>query len=309
MRINVLFPGQGAQYPNMGMDFYETFETYRNIVDKTSEALGEDLLRILQDEDELKETRNSQLAIFSMGYGIGQLIKEAGVKIDSALGLSLGEYSALAMAKSLTLDQTLYLLKKRSQFMEEATQERETFLMAVSFLDKEKVQEVLDCEDEVYLANENAPNQNVVGGLKTRLEDIKGKMMAAGAKKVTSLMVSGAFHTPFMETASKAFKEELAKVDIKFPKIPVLSNFKGDYYEEMDDMREILAKHISHGVKLVKGLQKLESQDEDYHLIIGPGKAFASILKQNKIPGRVLKVGTVEEFYEAITILKEKTNE
>lgn len=309
MRINVLFPGQGAQYAGMGMDFYEKFETYKKIVDKTSEALGEDLLRILQDEDELKETRNSQLAIFSMGYGIGQLLKEAGIKIDAAIGLSLGEYSALATAESFSLDQALHLLKKRSEFMQEATLKQETFLMAVSFLDKEKVLKAIDQEDDVYLANENAPNQNVVGGPKYKEEDIKEKMIAAGAKKVTSLMVSGAFHTPFMERASKAFRSEMAKVEIEFPKLPVLSNFKGDYYEEMDDMNEILAKHISSPVKLGEALQKLKAKDEDYHLIIGPGKAMASMLKQNKIPGHVLRMGTLEEFHEAMSILKEKINE
>lgn len=309
MKINLLFPGQGAQYADMGLDFYEKFETYRKIVDQTNEAMEENLLDVLKDSEKLKDTKNSQLAIFSMSYGISQLLKESEIKVDATVGLSLGEYSALAFGESFSLPKGLRLLKKRSELMQIAAQKHETFLLAISFLEREKVLQALEGEKEVYLANENAPNQNVIGGPKDRLDVVKEKMMEAGAKKVTELNVSAAFHTPFMEEAEMAFGEELKKETIEFPRLPVLSNFKGDFYHREDNLSKILAKHISHPVKLGEALQKLEAKDEDYHLIIGPGKAMASMLKQNKIPGHVIKIGTLEELSEAIHLLKEKTNE
>ncbi len=309
MKINLLFPGQGAQFVGMGLDFYEEYDSYRDILDKTSVVLGEDLLQILQSEDQLAETKNSQLAIFSMGYGISKLLQEENIAVDTALGLSLGEYSALAFGESFSLEEALALLKKRSQFMQEATKEKETFLLAVSFLDREKVLLGIQADSDVYLANENAPQQNVVGGPKEKEEKIKEAMILQGAKKVTSLKVSGAFHTPYMMSASEAFREELKNYHIKDPKISVLSNFKGSFYEKGDDLQEILAHHISHPVKLGAALSCLQATDEDYHLIIGPGKSMASLLKQNKIPGKVLKVGTLDEFKACIKVLKESNHE
>ncbi len=309
MKINLLFPGQGAQYVGMGLDFYEEYDSYKKIISKTSEVMGEDLLQILQNEEQLQETKNSQLAIFSMGYGISQLLKEEGIVLDNALGLSLGEYSALTYAESFSLEEALALLKKRSQFMQEATLLRETFLLAVSFLDKEKVLIGLEDYDDVFLANENAPTQNVVGGPKEEEENVKETMLLQGAKKVTRLKVSGAFHTPYMATASEAFREELKNYEIKDPKVPVLSNYKGAFYEEGDNLKDILARHISHPVKLGQALACLKATDEDYHLVIGPGKSMASLLKQNKIPGKVLRVGNLEEFRMCIDVLKEKNHE
>ena len=309
MKINLIFPGQGAQFVGMGLDFYKEYESYREILQKTSEVLGEDLLQILQDEESLQETKNSQLAIFSMGYGISQLLKAEGLKIHTTLGLSLGEYSALAFAESFSLEEALALLKKRSQFMQEAVMERETFLLAVSFLDREKVLVGLQDHPEVYLANENAPNQNVVGGPKEKEGIIKEAMLQQGAKKVTSLRVAGAFHTPYMKSATRAFGEELKAYKLKDPKVPVLSNFKGDFYELGDSLEEILAHHISHPVKLGHALQALQAKEEDVHLIIGPGKAMASLIKQNKILGEVIKVGTLNELRVCVDKLKEKNHE
>ena len=165
------------------------------------------------------------------------------------------------------------------------------------------MQLVLRDYPQVYLANENAPNQNVVGGSIESLEEVKKAMLSQGAKKVTSLKVSGAFHTPFMRTASEAFRKELENYTIKEPKVPVVSNFK-----KGDDLREVLARHISHPVKLGEALSCLKATEEDYHLVIGPGKSMASLLKQNKIPGKVLKIDTLEEFRTCLDVLKEKTH-
>lgn len=308
MKINLHFPGQGAQFKTMGLDFYEKYSTYKDLIDEAGSISGMDLVSVLQDEEKLNETENAQLAIFTMSYGIAQLLREEGITADHALGLSLGEYGALTYTGTINRQDTMRLLKRRSYLMQKASEENPGFLAAVSFLPRESVREAIEGLEGVSISNCNAPNQNVVGGKIELKDEFERRIREHGGKKITFLNVSGAFHTNLMESAAVEFKKYLDLFTFTQPEISVLSNLKGDFYCEEDAISEILKQHIHMPVLLDSCLLRLESRDEDIHILLGPGKALGSILKQNKIKGQVFTINDVKDFEDAVTRIKESQN-
>lgn len=308
MKINLHFPGQGAQFKSMGLDFYEKYSTYRALIHEAGLLCGMDLVSVLNDEEKLSETENAQIAIFTMSYGIAQLLKEEGITGDHALGLSLGEYGALTYAGAMDRQDTLRLLKRRSFLMQKASEENRGFLAAVSFMPRDDVREALSGLTGVSISNCNAFNQNVVGGRFELKGEFERRIRERGGKKITFLNVSGAFHTPLMESAAVKFRDYLELFNFTHPKVPVLSNLKGDFYSEEDSMKETLTQHIHKPVLLDSCLSKLESGDEDIHILLGPGKALGSILKQNKIKGQVFTINEVDDLLKAVEGIKECQN-
>ncbi|MFH5836617.1 ACP S-malonyltransferase [Proteiniclasticum sp. C24MP] len=308
MKINLMFPGQGAQFTGMGLDFYKEYEEYRSLIEEASSVCDVDLLEILQDEERLSETENTQIAIFTMSYGIASLLRKEGVEADHALGLSLGEYGALTYGGALNPLDTLKILRRRSDLMQEAAQETRGFLAAVSFMDLAQVEEAVNKISGVTISNYNAPKQTVVGGEVEKKAEFEEGIRALGGKKITYLPVSGAFHTPLMKKAALRFQEYLKDFTLNDPEISVLSNYKGDFYERGEDYREILTKHIDHPVKLRDCLERLDSREEDVHILLGPGKALGSLVKQNRLKGRVYMINSVEDFKQTVKELKEKNN-
>ncbi|WP_313127159.1 ACP S-malonyltransferase [Proteiniclasticum ruminis] len=306
MAIRFYFPGQGAQYENMGMDFYESFDSYKKLQEEVALVADLPLLEILKDPDALSETENAQLAIFSMSFGIAKLLSEEGIFADEVMGISLGEYAALAYSGAVRQLDTVKMLKKRSYFMSLAAKEKEGFLAAVSFLEESLVEEAVSTTEKVYVSNYNAPNQLVVGGDAQKKEEILSKLKEKGAKKVTFLSVSGAFHTKYMEKAALYYGKYLKNIKFFPPEIPVYANVKGNLYERGDDFRKLLSDHVDHPVRLSSILSSMEKKEEDLHVVLGPGKAMASILKQNKVPGEVVLVSSVEQFKEAVRRVKER---
>ncbi|WP_312712315.1 ACP S-malonyltransferase [Proteiniclasticum ruminis] len=306
MAIRFYFPGQGPQYENMGMDFYESFDSYKKLQEEVALVADLPLLEILKDPDALSETENAQLAIFSMSFGIAKLLSEEGIFADEVMGISLGEYAALAYSGAVRQLDTVKMLKKRSYFMSLAAKEKEGFLAAVSFLEESLVEEAVSTTENVYVSNYNAPNQLVVGGDTQKKEEILSKLKEKGAKKVTFLSVSGAFHTKYMEKAALYYGEYLKNIKFFPPEISVYANVKGNLYERGDDFRKLLSDHVDHSVRLSSILSSMEKKEEDLHVVLGPGKAMASILKQNKVPGEVVLVSSVEQFKEAVRRVKER---
>ena len=308
MKINLMFPGQGAQFTGMGLDFYKEYEEYESLMKEAALVSGLDLMKVLQDENSLNETENAQIAIFTMSYGIASLLKKEGIHADHVLGLSLGEYGALTYAEALELTDTLKILKRRSTLMQSAAKEKKGFLAVVSFMDLEKIEEAVSGLSGVYISNYNTPKQTVVGGEEEQKEEFEERIRALGGKKITYLLVSGAFHTPLMENAAIHFGKYLNDFSISKPQVSVLSNYKGDFYQVEDDYRDILTKHIDHSVRLSECINKLNSADEDVHILLGPGKALGSILKQNKVKGLVYTINSVEDFKNTVKELKEIQN-
>jgi len=292
----------------MGLDFYEKYSTYRDLIDEAGVICGMDLVSVLNNEEMLSETENAQVAIFTMSYGIALILREEGIAADNVLGLSLGEYGALTYAGAMDRQDTMRLLKRRSYLMQKASEENRGFLAAVSFMPRDAVREALKGLDGVSISNCNADNQNVVGGKIEQKEEFEKRIREHGGKKITFLNVSGAFHTSLMESAAVRFRDYLELFTFSHPEVPVLSNLKGDFYSEEDSIKEILMKHIHMPVLLDSCLERLESSEEDIHILLGPGKALGSILKQNKIKGQVYTISEAEDLAKAVQGIKERQN-
>lgn len=304
MSIYVLFPGQGAQVPGMGLDFLENYGVYREAVESASRISGKDLFSVFSDKELLDKTENSQIAIFTMGFGIMSVLREKGIVPDAYMGLSLGEYGALASAGAFTFEDGIRLLAKRSHAMQKACDKQEGFLAAVSFFQSDLIEKALEGKAGMWVSNYNAPSQTVCGGLASKKEEFEAALKEAGAKKITFLNVSGAFHTPLMAEAGKEFRAFLEGTELKTPETKVLSNYKGTFYEEGDDLKDMLEKHIYSPVRLVQSFESLDAGENDLFIQVGPGKALASLAKQNKVKGRIFSVDSIEDM-EAL--LKELT--
>lgn len=153
MAIRFYFPGQGAQYENMGMDFYESFDSYKKLQEEVALVADLPLLEILKDPDALSETENAQLAIFSMSFGIAKLLSEEGIFADEVMGISLGEYAALAYSGAVRQLDTVKMLKKRSYFMSLAAKEKEGKSISDNLSDQVILFQPYDLRFQVFSLN------------------------------------------------------------------------------------------------------------------------------------------------------------
>lgn len=284
----------------MGMDFYERHPIYKDTVEEASAFLKEDLAAIMADGAKLQDTLHAQKAIFVMGVALTRLLDAHGIQGRQFLGLSLGEYTALTAAGVLSFETGLRLLTKRAQLMQQAVQDHPGFMVAVKNTPPQILEEALAGEAGLYLSNYNAPGQTVLGGLREKRERLLALLEELRCGFV-ELPVAGAFHTPLMEPAGKAFLHFLeGTLPETAPQATVLSNLKGDFYQPGDDLKDILARHIHGPVRLTDCLARMDAREGDLTLLLGPGKTLMPIARGNKLGGRIVTVESVKSFEKLI---------
>jgi len=213
MKIGFLFPGQGSQTVGMGKDLYEKFDVIKKVYDRASKILGVDIAKLTFEstEEELAQTKNTQIAILVMSLGILEVLKEKGIKPEMAAGLSLGEYGALMSADSIDFEDGVKIVKTRGELMQNYTPDGDWAMAAILGVEDSKVEEI--CENVingfVVPANYNCPGQIVISGDKNGVLEAMEKAKEAGARKVVELKTSGPFHTEKLEEASCKLKEAL----------------------------------------------------------------------------------------------------
>lgn len=305
MKRAFLFPGQGAQSVGMGKDIYEKYEVARKIYDEASEISGIDIKKICFEgpEDELNKTENTQIAILTTSLAMLEVLKQNGIEADVAVGLSLGEYGALIYSGILSFRQGIELIKKRGYFMGNMLPKEEYSMAAVIGLESEKIENV--CKEIssngkfVVPANYNCSIQTAISGESDAIDEAIEKLKELGARKVVKLKTSGPFHTIKLEEAKKAYEKELEKVTFSSSKIKVIKNLDGTYYQEKDNIREILANHIINPVRLDKAIQLMKEEEIDEYIEIGPGKVLTGFVKKDNKDANtynINNVDTLEEF-------------
>lgn len=300
MKIGYLFPGQGAQSVGMCKDLYDEYEEVRAIYKKASDILGIDIAKLTfeSSEEELCETKNTQIAILVMSLAILELLKKYDIKVDMVAGLSLGEYTALIFSKMLGIEDGIRLVRKRGELMQNMVPDGNWAMAAIIGLEDSEVEDACNQARNngfVVPANYNCPKQVVISGEKEAVLLAMKICKEKGARLVRELKTGGPFHTEKLKSASEALYNELKKVEIKnIGEISVVKNIDGKIYNENDDIKNILSKHITNPVRFKEDIQEMLDNGIDTFIEIGPGKVLSGFVKKINPNVKILNINSIE---------------
>jgi [acyl-carrier-protein] S-malonyltransferase len=300
-----LFPGQGAQYLEMGKEIASNFTRSKEIFNIANEALGFDIEEICNEQEEtLNNTEYTQPAILTATIAILEAVKENGLKPDVVAGLSLGEYSALVANEVLDFREAVRLVRKRGKYMEEAVPKGEGSMAAVLGLQPNIVDNICqDIEGTVMPANYNCPGQIVIAGEVDALNNACEKLEEAGAKRVIKLNVSGPFHTPMLSTAAEKLENELEKMEIRKMKIPYITNVTADYVSDDRDIKELLTKQVISPVRWEETIKKMIDDGVDTFIEIGPGKSLSGFVKKIDKTKKIVNIQDMKSLSKALKLI------
>lgn len=276
-----VFPGQGSQTPEMGSAF--TDDPAWSLVEQASDVAGRDVGHLLlhADGDELVETRNAQLGTFVHSMIVLHALRARGLDADAVAGHSLGEFSALCAAGVLGFADAVRLVAARGDAMQACTTTRTGTMAAVLGLDDVAVTAVCEqTDDEVWVANVNAPGQVVIAGDPAAVDRAGTDAKEAGAKRIIPLDVSGAFHTPFMAPAGEALGEAIAATTFHDAHVPVVANVDARVHTQSEEWPELLERQLVSPVRWADSVIKL--LDVDIHVFVetGPGTVLTGTIKR-----------------------------
>ncbi|HMA42419.1 MAG TPA: ACP S-malonyltransferase [Gemmatimonadales bacterium] len=305
-----LCPGQGAQRVGMGRDLAERFPAARDTFAAIDDALAAPLSRVMFDgpEDELTLTQNAQPAILAHSAAVFAVVGRAVQGAVAAAGHSLGEYSAYVTAGALTATEAAKLVRRRGELMYQAGTERRGTMAAVLGLPAAQVEEACAAassqDDVAVAANLNAPDQTVISGDPDAVHKAGELCKAKGAKRVITLKVSGAFHSPLMAPAANALRLALDKAEFAEPAFPVVANATAEAVKDAARARRTLADQLTAPVRWVECMQhaaRLAGEGARF-IEIGPGQVLAGLLRRIVPGATVVSLGTaaeVQQFMEA----------
>lgn len=285
MKIAFLFPGQGSQKAQMGLEIADNFEVAKAVFEEASSVLPYSVADILLEEPaaRINQTEYTQPLLLTVSHAIASVLKQEGITPDVTAGLSLGEYSALVEAGVLDFKETLNLVAKRGQYMQEAVVEGEGKMVAVLGLEDNVIEdicrEVSTPEALVVPSNYNTPGQLVIGGDAEAVDVASEKCLEAGAKRAVPLVVSGPFHTPLMEEAKVRFAPVMEVAELHESTCPVLSNTLGTPHEGIPS-KDVLCDQITNAVKWKQNVEWMLQEGVDVFIEVGPGKTLTQMVKQ-----------------------------
>jgi [acyl-carrier-protein] S-malonyltransferase len=305
-----IFPGQGAQYPGMGKDFYDHFSGAKEIFLRADEVLGMHFSRLMFESDPktLSQTENAQPALYIHSLALMAVLRQNFPRLEPALtlGLSLGEYSAIAAAGKMSFEEGLRIVAKRGMLMQQAAQKRSGSMAAVLPAAEQTVKQLLMPLQrdgvEVYIANLNAPSQVVIAGTIEGLEQANTVLKSNGIKKVIPLDVSGAFHTPLMQEAKEGLKEAIEQVNFIQTPCELIMNVTGKKVASIPLMKQQLIDQVTQIVYWQASIEEAVKEGCTSFIEIGAGKTLTSM--NRKIHDRaslsVEKIGDLDGIDQAI---------
>ncbi|MGM8214435.1 ACP S-malonyltransferase [Bacillaceae bacterium W0354] len=311
-KLAFLFPGQGSQSVGMGKDFYDEYESVRELFDQADHILGFKLSElILNGPDEtLTRTENAQPALLLISAMIFNILEKEGIKPSMVAGHSLGEYSALYAAGSLSFEDAISLVHKRGQLMEEAVPTGQGTMAAVLGVESttidEVTKEVTNSGHVVNVANYNCPGQIVISGTVKGVELASEQLKEKGAKRVIPLNVSGPFHSDLMKPASSQFEQELDKSNINRAEIPVYANVTAQPVVDEDDIRQLLVKQLYSPVQFTQTIENMLKEDIDAFVEVGNGKVLSGLVKKVHRRATVFAINDINSMQNLIDWIKEE---
>jgi len=283
-----LFPGQGAQTVGMGRDIAQAYSPADEIYDKANDIIGFDLKKICFEgpQQKLNTTEISQPAIFVTSAAILQALRAAGFDLhpEVAVGLSLGEYTALYAAGVISFEDALMLVKQRGQAMQQAAEKNSGSMVSIIGLDEDTVRSLCEKAAQGELlepVNFNCPGQIVISGSVTACERAVKLAPELGAVKAITLKVAGAFHTEMMEPAAQKLNHALKNCKIsELKNIKVISNITANYYQNPQDIIEGLTKQLICPILWEKSMQEIIHNGCESFYEIGPARVLTGLMKR-----------------------------
>lgn len=277
-----IFPGQGAQFPGMGKELYDSNATAKALFEQANEILGFRITDIMFDgtAEELKETKVTQPAIFLHSVILAKTTENFAP--DMVAGHSLGEFSALVANGVLTFEDGLKLVSQRALAMQEACEINPSTMAAILGLEDDKVEEICSAiENEIVVpANYNCPGQLVISGSNKGIEMACEKMKEAGAKRALPLPVGGAFHSPLMEPAREKLKAAILETEFSNPICPIYQNVSTTAVTEIDEIKSNLIAQLTAPVKWTQSVQNMVKDGASEFVECGPGKVLQGLVKK-----------------------------
>lgn len=286
----LLCPGQGAQYVGMGKEIADRWPEAQAMFDRADEALGMELAHVLFEgpESQIHRTDICQPGILTVTAAILAVLEARGLvkreELTYAAGLSLGEYTAHYVAGTLGFEDAVRLVRRRGQYMQEASDTTPSGMAAVMGVELERIEEICAAiragGGVVVVANLNAPGQVVVSGEAGALEQCGEQLTAAGARRFVPLTVAGAFHSPVMQPAADRLAEDLATVTFADPTIPVIANAIAEPVTTGEAARDMLTRQIVAPVLFERSLKYVVDAGATAFVEPGPGRTLAGFLRK-----------------------------
>ena len=301
--FSVIFPGQGSQIIGMGKEFYDNFDTVKNLFKEADDSLKFSLSKLILEgpKNELDLTVNTQPAIFLISYCIFNIVKnECGINLNKAkyfAGHSLGEYSALSCAGYLSFSETLKILRVRGHAMQNSIPNGQGGMVAVLGSTVEIIEKILkdnDQEIKVQIANDNSVGQVVLSG---KTDDLDKLILILKEKSIKNikLPVSAPFHCSLMNSATKVMIEEIDKLNFKSGENTLISNVTADEISNIEELKDLLIKQIENRVRWRESIINMIKNDVNHFIEIGPGKVLSGLVKRINRDVKINTINSMED--------------
>ena len=309
----LLFPGQGSQVVGMGLEFYSNFDLVKKIFKQADSKLNYPITKLILEgpENKLQLTENTQPAILTVSYSIFRVLKdEFGFDLNSFkyfAGHSLGEYSALVCAGSLTFDDALYLLHERGKAMQEAVPVGTGSMVAVLGMKINDINDLLNSRNKnegiCEIANDNANGQVIISGNKKSVESFQITLKEHKIKSIP-LKVSAPFHCLLMKPAANSMEEKINNTEFKDPLFKIISNVSANSESKPNNIKRLLIEQIFSTVKWREGLIYMSNGGIKNFVEIGPGKVLTGMVKRTLKEPNCFSINSITDIKNFINEFK-----
>ncbi len=307
MKIGFLFSGQGAQYPGMMKDLYDSEEAARIVFDNADSVLGRSLSGLCFEgtQEDLNLTHNTQPCMLAGDLAAAMVLKDHGVKADAVAGFSLGEYAALAYAGAVSLNDVFRIVQIRADAMQEAVAPGDGAMAAFVGATAEQVEEICGKVTRGYVvaANYNSPVQTVVSGSAAGVDEACELAEITGLRCMR-LAVSAPFHCDLMKPAAKRLEEEFVNISFRDPSVPVYMNVDGKPIIKGIAVANLLVKQAMSPVRWVQTLENMQADGIDTFIECGAGRTLSGLVKKTLKGVKILRVENLKTLQNTLEELQ-----